>query len=96
VQIDPKSGPSLQSLQPAPNQQAASQANRVVDSLLSSTGFAPTALLAGLLSELKRQPEVRAEVVRLLRQRLDKGELLTPAASAEVARMLLDAESMRE
>lgn len=96
MQVDPKSGAHLQPLQSARVPNGDGQA--IIQTLHpgSSTAFVPTAMLIGLLTELKRLPEVREESVRHARAKLAKGDLLSKAASFEVAEALLGAETPGE
>jgi hypothetical protein len=58
-----------------------------------TTVFVPTAILTGLLGQLKALPEVRDDVVRQIRDRHAKGELQSAAASAASAQAILGTET---
>jgi hypothetical protein len=53
-------------------------------------GFAPTGELARLIAIAGSAPEVRADLVANVAERLAAGEFDTPAAAADTARAMLD------
>lgn len=93
MKIDPKSGAGLNPLapsQPAAPERPAADANTGVAEV---TAFLPSTVLAGLMSQLRLLPDVRGDLIRQVRERLAKGDLLTPVASAEVAAAILGTET---
>lgn len=57
--------------------------------LLTSSQFSPTEQFSQLLLALQQLPEVRADVIEAVADRLAKGELESPQAAAETALALL-------
>jgi len=95
MQIDPKSAarvtPSV-----APSTAPAERGGEAVKGVSEATTFLPSTALANLLAQMRVFPEVRDDVIRQVRERLAKGDLLTPASTAAVAAAILGTESHGE
>jgi hypothetical protein len=93
MQIDPKSGLNIS----APPQTAVGGVDRSgaesTQGAVDATAFLPTAALSGLLGQLLRIPDVRDDVILHVRERIAKGDLLTPIASAATAQAILGTET---
>ena len=93
MKVDPNSAGSLQPLGASRPPQADAPAADSTKGVVDTTVFVPTATLAGLLAQVHGLPETRDDVIRQVRDRLTKGDLLTPAASAGAAQAIIGTET---
>jgi hypothetical protein len=94
VQIDPKKNTAIPSIVPPTPERTERSAGDAQKGAVDMTAFLPTAALTGLLTQLQGMPDVRDAAVAQARERLAKGDLLTPAAAAQTAGAILGAETL--
>jgi len=91
MKIDPNSG--LPPISPATPERPERPSGDAQKGSVDVTAFLPTAVLTGLLTQLRGEPDVRDAVVAQARQRVAKGDLMTPAAAADTASAILGSQS---
>ena len=89
MRIDPTGLPTT-TLRPAgtPGSRSADKAGQAQNPG-EAEAFVATEELTRLLAAVAEQPDVRPEAVQAASERLQSGDLLTPAAAAEVAKEML-------
>jgi hypothetical protein len=92
MQIDPKNGTRLPSMEPIHAERTPRP--EVERSRPEVTAFLPTAALVGLLARLRGIEEVREEIIRQIREQASKGDLATSAAAVATAHAVLGSDAV--